>query len=62
MNDRVVKVQIKSVYGNERIYPRNPAGQMLCDLTKKTTLSRADIEVIKALGFTVEVLSEVEAL
>lgn len=50
-----VIVQIKNVYGNERIYPMNDKAKLFSALVNKVTLSRADIERIKALGFIVKV-------
>lgn len=52
----VVKVTIRSVYGNERIYPANETAQKFADLACQVTLRRSDIEIIKSLGFTVEVV------
>jgi hypothetical protein len=57
--DMIVQVKIKSVYGNERIYPVNKQAKMFASLTNKATLDRRDVGLIKDLGFTVEVAREV---
>lgn len=49
-----VIVQIKSVYGNELIYPINTTAQQFAKLVGKKTLSRADLQIIKSLGFEIE--------
>ena len=53
-----LQVIIKSVYGVERIYPVNDTAKLLTSLTRKKTLDRDEIEVIKKLGYQIEVLTE----
>jgi len=53
-----IKVNIKQVYGVERIYPVNDQAIILAQLTRKKTLDRADINLIKKLGYDVEVVAE----
>ena len=48
-------VEIKNVYGNERIYPLNETAVNFSQLTKTQTLSKSDICKIKLLGFTIKV-------
>jgi hypothetical protein len=50
-----VVVEIKSVYGNETIYPMNEQGKTFAKISGTKTLSRRAIENIKALGFIIEV-------
>lgn len=50
-----ITVEIKSVYGVDRIYPVCDKAKMFTALTGNKTLSQIDIVQIKALGFTVEV-------
>lgn len=52
-----ITVEIKSVYGVDRIYPVCDNAKRFTKLTGNKTLSQADIETIKALGFTVEVVT-----
>jgi len=53
-----IQVNIKQVYGVERIYPVNDQAIILTQLTKKKTLDREDINLIKKLGYDVEVVAE----
>jgi hypothetical protein len=53
-----IQVNIKQVYGVERIYPVNDQAIILAQLTRKKTLDRADINLIKKLGYNVEVVAE----
>lgn len=53
-----IQVKIKNVYGMERIYPVNQKAIWLTSLTKKKTLDRDEIEVIKKLGYQVEVVAD----
>jgi hypothetical protein len=49
-------VKIQNVYGVERIYPVNETAIILTNLTGNKTLKRDDIDRIKKLGISVEVL------
>ena len=53
-----IQINIKQVYGVERIYPVNDQAIILTQLTKKKTLDREDINLIKKLGYDVEVVAE----
>jgi len=53
-----LQVVIKNVYGVERIYPVNETAKILTLLTRKKTLDRDEIETIKRLGYSIEVLTE----
>jgi hypothetical protein len=53
-----LQVIIKNVYGVERIYPVNETAKKITSLTRKKTLDRDEIEVIKKLGYQVEVITE----
>lgn len=50
-----ITVSIKSHYGTQYIYPVCDADQKLCALTGKKTLSHRDIDIIKYLGYSIEV-------
>ena len=56
---RVIKmtitVQIKSVYGNETIYPVCAKAHALANLAGTKTLTPSAIAQIKALGFDVQI-------
>ena len=51
-------VQIKNIYGNERIYPINKTALNFTRLTNSKTLSRSDINTIKELGYKITVKTE----
>jgi len=57
MNTKVM-VQIKNVYGAEKIYPVNTPGQLLAKLVGQKTLTRDNIAIIREMGFTVEVVQD----
>jgi hypothetical protein len=50
-----ITVDIRTIYGREMIYPVGPAAQAFADLAKAKTLTRAQLDIIKALGFKVTV-------
>jgi len=50
-----IQVQIKTVYGKEAIYPVCEQGKLFAALTGTKTLSRQNLEMIKALGFEIVV-------
>jgi ribosomal protein L19 len=54
----IIQVKIKNVYGVERIYPVNDTAILLIKLLKKKTIDRDEIEVIKKLGYQIEVITE----
>lgn len=53
-----IQVSIKQVYGVERIYPINDKAIFLTQLTNKKTLDSQDIELIKKLGYQIEVINK----
>ena len=53
-----IQVNIKQVYGVERIYPVNDQAILLTQLTNKKTLDTKDIELIKKLGYKIEVVTK----
>jgi hypothetical protein len=57
-----IKVYIKTQYGTERIFPVCSKAEMFCKIAKAKSLTRGDIDNIKALGFDVEVVPEVTSL
>ena len=55
MISNTIKVEIKQVYGVERIYPACDIAKKLNLLTSSKTFSRRDIDVLKSLGYFVEI-------
>ena len=53
-----IEVQVKTVYGNNLIYPICNKAKSFTTLTKTKTLSREDIAVIKALGYSVKATAQ----
>lgn len=57
-----ITVQIRTVYGNELIYPADNNARVFCFLMGKKTMSRQDISKIKELGYTINVQQEAATL
>ena len=51
-------IQIKQNYGKEAIYPACEKSRMFADLIGAKTLTRANIEAIKALGYSFKVVQQ----
>jgi hypothetical protein len=56
-----IRVNIKSVYGEEKIYPACQKAVTFCKMLGQKTLTTANIASIKQLGFQVEVVSTLPA-
>lgn len=52
-----IQVTIKNVYGNDLVYPVDATAKKLCDLTGRKTFTQEHLEIIRALGFKIEVVS-----
>lgn len=50
-----ILVQIKNVYGNELFYPACEDAKRFALLTNSKTLTRSSLQIIKNLGYTIEV-------
>lgn len=57
-----IQVTIKSVYGVERIFPVCKAAKLLASLTGRPTFTDKQIETLKKLGYTPEVVYEKKAV
>jgi hypothetical protein len=53
--DKVIKVEVKRVYGNDLVYIRSSHKDAVNQLTGKKTVNTADIKALRSLGLTVEV-------
>lgn len=51
-------VSIKQIYGKSLIYPENEPAKLFTQISRRKTLDRQDVEVIKQLGFEVEIKQE----
>lgn len=47
-----LKVKIKTVYGNETIYPTCEKGELLASFKGQKTFTRKDVDTLKKLGYT----------
>lgn len=52
-------VSIKSNYGRELIYPECKRSRVFCEIAGTSTLTRATLESIKTLGYTIAVRAQV---
>lgn len=50
----VIQVEVKTVYGVDKIYPANQAAEILAKIAGTKTLNNTDCALAAALGFTVE--------
>lgn len=48
-----VIVKVKSVYGNDLIYPVNDTAQKFANLIGKKTFSKVDLAIISNLGYKI---------
>jgi len=62
MKAEIIKVEIKTSYGVERIVPLCDRGRIFADIAGQKTLTRQVIDKIKALGFVIEVVPAVTHL
>jgi hypothetical protein len=54
-----ITVTVREVYGIKTIYPACDTAKLLARLANTKTLTRAALETIRALGYTVEVKTPV---
>lgn len=54
--DNLIKVEMKNQYGGIVIYPACDKSRIFAEIAGTRTLTRPDIERIKALGYEVEVV------
>lgn len=54
-----VQVKITHQYGQRRIFPVNGQAKIFAEIAGQKTLSEKHIELIKELGFDIEVIPEV---
>lgn len=50
-----IEVELKSVYGNETIYPRCDMASQFSRIARTTTLPRRVLESILVLGYSIDV-------
>jgi hypothetical protein len=52
-----IKIQVKSVYGNETIYPVCDKAKLFAAIAGQKTLTHKTIKDIKALGFNITLVA-----
>lgn len=52
-----IKITIKTVYGKELMYPMDEKGKLFASLVGRKTLTAEHLELIKALGYTIELVN-----
>lgn len=57
-----IKVRITNSYGKEFIRPACETAELFCKIAGAQTLTRENIDHIKALGYDVEVVQDVATL
>ena len=58
VQDKILYVKKKNVYGNELVYPVCKDAKLFANLTKQKTLSTDDIARIKSLGYVFKHVEE----
>jgi hypothetical protein len=53
----MIQVEIKTVYGQAKVYPACDAAKTFAQLANATTLTAANVRLIKSLGYRVEVVN-----
>jgi hypothetical protein len=57
----VIEVTIVNQYGQERIYPQNELGRNIAAFARVKTFTRAQVDKLKEIGYTIEqVIEKVE--
>lgn len=51
-----IKVSIRSVFGNDTVYPVFDRAQLLTQLTGRKTMTARDLETVRQLGYQVTVV------
>lgn len=52
-----IQVEIKTIYGSDKIYPSCSRAEIFCKLVGQKTLTERDVDLIKQLGIEVQVVS-----
>ena len=52
-----IQVELKSLYGREIIYPACPQADGFCQLIGQKSLTRHQVDLIKSLGYEVQVVT-----
>ncbi len=58
MENLTMQVELKTVYGNESIYPVSECAKKFAQIAGTRTLTRRTIQLAKELGYEVEVMQQ----
>jgi hypothetical protein len=53
-NPMTIEVQVRSVYGRNRIYPMNATATKFTELLKRKTFEKEDLAILKDMGFAIK--------
>ena len=59
MSDKIVKVEVKNVYGNTYYFPANENAKYFTLIARTKTIDQNNFKYIRMLGFKVEALQPV---
>lgn len=54
MTTQTIRVQVKSVYGEDKFYPACPQAQMFADIAGTKTLTEATLRILIRAGWEVK--------
>ena len=57
-----IKVKIKNIYGRDLVYPVCEKAKLLAKLVQQATFTSREIQVIKDLGYSIEVVQDTKEL
>ena len=58
MNEHIIDITTKEVYGNTLYYPANENGNLFCNLTGTKTITVDMIQTIKKLGYVFRMVND----
>lgn len=51
----IIQVEIKNVYGAEKIYPACTTSKLFADIAGTKTLTRGVLQTVKSLGYSIQI-------
>ena len=58
MKEKIVKVEVRQVYGNTYYHPANEAAKLFANIAGTKTIAAMHMKYIRSLGFKVEPFSK----
>jgi hypothetical protein len=56
--DKIMQIEVKSVYGKELVYPANQIACKFSLLTGQKTFSHQQLALIESMGYTITLVSK----